>query len=158
MARACIQGAACCRFQVQPRIAVNSLSLILLLVAVGWFWLDSLRARELATGIASEMCRRRGLQFLDQTVALVRLGLRRTPAGLRLRRLYRFDYSEQGFGRHTGHIIMLGTQVEELSLGLPSQPVADRQVPPVSSETEQRPPPESTDHGKILPFRRPKSR
>jgi hypothetical protein len=139
---------------IQPRVAVStSFTLILFLVAIGWFWLDSLRAREMATGVASEMCTRRGLQFLDQTVALVRLGVRRTPAGLRLRRLYRFDYSEQGFGRYTGHIIMLGTRVEEFSLGLPSQPAeADPQTPP----TEEQPRPAKPDEHKVLPFRRPK--
>jgi len=134
-------------------MTLSSISLILVLAALGWFWLDSLRARELATGVASEMCARRGLQFLDETVALVRLGVSRTPGGMRLRRLYRFDFSEQGVGRHTGHIIMLGTWVEDLSLGLPSVPVTpDPPTKPDEDQSDEAPP---TGHAKILPFRRP---
>ena len=41
--------------------------LILGLLLLGWFWLDSLRARELATEICRAACRQRDLQFLDQT-------------------------------------------------------------------------------------------
>lgn len=95
---------------------------ILALVLVGWFWLDSLRARELATGISRAACQRHDLQFLDQTVALVRIGLRRTANGLRLRRVYRFDFSEEGVGRRNGYLILVGLDLIELSLGLPERP------------------------------------
>jgi hypothetical protein len=130
---------------------LTSLALILVLLALGWLWLDSLRARELATGVAAEMCRRRGLQFLDETVALARLGLRRTPAGLRIRRLYRFDYSEGGMGRHTGHVLMVGAAVAEFSLGLPGDGVAE---PPEEPEPDGAARPEGEDERKVLPFRR----
>lgn len=92
------------------------------LLLLGWFWLDSLRAREIAIGISRAACEQRGLQFLDQTAALVRLGLRRTSEGLRLRRVYRFDFSEEGVGRRSGYLILLGMDIEELSLGLPDHP------------------------------------
>jgi len=87
-----------------------------------WFWLDSARARELATAISDAACRERGLQFLDQTVALTRISLRWTSQGIRMRRTFRFDFSEEGVGRRTGHVTMLGIQLEEFSLGLPSPP------------------------------------
>jgi hypothetical protein len=90
----------------------------LLIALIIWFWLDSARAREIATGICAEACRRRGVQFLDQTVGVKRIGLRRTAGGIRFRRTYRFDYSDQGLERHTGHIILTGTRLEEFSLGL----------------------------------------
>ncbi len=95
---------------------------ILLLLVLLWFWLDSARARELATGICDQACAERGLQFLDETVALRKLSLRWTGQGLRIRRLYRFDFSEEGVGRRGGHITMLGVDLEEFSLGLPSPP------------------------------------
>lgn len=101
---------------------MESLLALLALMLVGWFWLDSLRAREIATGIGRAACERRGLQFLDQTVALYRLGVRRQPEGLRWRRVYRFDFSEEGVGRHTAHLILVGMDLEELSLGLPQHP------------------------------------
>ncbi len=126
---------------------MTSLLLISLLLAVAWFWLDSLRARELATGVAAAMCGRRDLQFLDQTVALARFGLGRSARGLRLRRVYRFDYSEEGVGRHTGHLVMLGTAVEEFSLGLPSAPAGTADGAPADSASPR-------DHPKVIPFRR----
>jgi hypothetical protein len=88
--------------------------------AMIWFWLDSARAREIATAICAAGCRQRNVQFLDQTVGLQRLGLRWTPSGVRIRRIFRFDYSEEGFGRRRGHIVMVGTNMEEFTLGLVS--------------------------------------
>lgn len=101
---------------------MSNLIAILALLLLGWFWLDSLRAREIAIGICRAACEQRSLQFLDQTVALVRLGLRRTGEGLRLRRVYRFDFSEEGVGRRSGYAILVGMDLEELSLGLPDHP------------------------------------
>lgn len=90
-----------------------------LVTAAVWYWLDSARAREIATALGSQLCRRHGLQFLDGTAALDSLGVRWTPGGVRLRRVFRFDYSEAGVGRHTGHVVLVGIDLEEVSLGLP---------------------------------------
>jgi len=92
---------------------------LLLIAFLVWYWADSMRSRELAIQLAGFACRERGVLLLDQTVSLIRLQARRSPAGIRLRRTYRFEYSEQGVGRHEGHIVMLDTDVEELSMGLP---------------------------------------
>jgi hypothetical protein len=100
---------------------MDNLIAILGLLLVGWFWLDSLRARELATEICRAACQQRGLQFLDQTVALRLLRTRRTTAGLRLRRIYRFDFSEEGVGRRSGYLILVGMDLESIDLGLPEQ-------------------------------------
>ncbi|MCP4994192.1 MAG: DUF3301 domain-containing protein, partial [Gammaproteobacteria bacterium] len=101
---------------------MSTLTSIVLIISIIWFWLDSARAREIATELATAVCRQRGLQFLDQTVALRAITIRWTGKGLRIRRLFRFEYSEEGLGRHQGHIIMVGIDLEELSLGLPSDP------------------------------------
>jgi hypothetical protein len=101
---------------------MDNLGIILAVLAAGWFWLDSARAREIATGIGRAACERHQLQFLDQTVALRRLALRWPAQGLRLRRVYSFDFSEEGVGRRTGHLVLLGLHLEELSLGLPGRP------------------------------------
>ena len=85
---------------------MSTLTGILLIALVIWLWLDGARAREIATGICEAACRQRGLQFLDQTVALRHLGVRRTAAGLRLRRVYRFDFSEEGVGRRSGYLVL----------------------------------------------------
>lgn len=86
---------------------------------LGWFWLDSLRARELATEICRVVCKRRAVQFLDQTVALRQLRARRTESGLRLRRVYRFDFSEEGVGRRSGYLVLVGLDLETIDLDPP---------------------------------------
>jgi hypothetical protein len=99
---------------------MSTLSGILLFVLLIWFWLDSARAREMATAICTKACEMRGVQLLDQTVALRRIGITWTHNGVRLRRTFRFDFSEEGTTRHTGHIVLIGIQLQEFSLGLPT--------------------------------------
>ncbi|BCU05572.1 DUF3301 domain-containing protein [Allochromatium tepidum] len=103
---------------------MSHLLIVCLLLLLGWFWLDSLRAREIAIGLCQAACRQRDLQWLDQTVALRRLGLTWRSEGVRLRRVYRFDFSEEGMERRRGYIVMRGLNLEELSFGLPDR-VAD---------------------------------
>ena len=98
---------------------MSDLAALALLLALGWFWLDSLRAREVAVGICKAACERRDLQLLDQAVALKRLSLRWGLEGVRLRRVYRFDFSEEGVGRRDGYLVLRGLDLESLSFGLP---------------------------------------
>lgn len=98
---------------------MSSLLAIFLLLLIGWFWLDSLRAREIALAICKRACEGEDLQLLDQTVALRRLGLSWQAEGLRLRRVYRFDFSEEGVGRRSGHLVLRGIQLEVLRFDEP---------------------------------------
>lgn len=100
---------------------MDNLLAILVLLLIGWFWLDSLRAREIAIGICQAACTQRELQFLDQAVALRRLGVSWRAEGVRMRRVYRFDFSEEGIGRRNGYIVLRGMRLEELSFGLPAE-------------------------------------
>ena len=54
---------------------VISLLFLLLLAAFGWFWLDSLRALEIARKAGKRACDEAHLQFLDDTVAGIALAL-----------------------------------------------------------------------------------
>jgi len=96
----------------------EALAVSALLITIGWFFLDSLRAQEKAITICSKACQERNVQLLDQTVSVHRIGIRWGTEGIRLRRIYRFDYSDDGEDRHTGHLILVGTRQEELSMGL----------------------------------------
>jgi hypothetical protein len=100
---------------------MGNLLAVFLLLLLGWFWLDSMRAREIATEICKTACNQRELQFLDQTVALRRLGLAWRSEGVRMRRVYRFEFSEEGVGRRSGYLVMRGLTLEDLSFGLPTQ-------------------------------------
>ncbi|MEJ1296345.1 MAG: DUF3301 domain-containing protein [Candidatus Sedimenticola sp. (ex Thyasira tokunagai)] len=116
---------------------MSSLSILLLFGAIIWFWLDSARAREIATAICTRSCEQQGLQLLDQTVTLRRLGLRWPPQGVRIRRMFRFDYSEEGTSRLTGYIILIGVELEDFSF--------DR---PVTTQSK------ADDGDKVVPLRR----
>ncbi len=98
---------------------MESLTLVIILLLIGLLWLDGARARELATRIARGRCRQSDVQFLDGTVSLKQLGLRWGGGGLRLRRRFQFDYSMQGVERRTATLVLIGTALESLDLGLP---------------------------------------
>lgn len=97
---------------------MTSLLTLLLLILLTWFWLDSMRAREIACGISKETCERLGVQLLDETVALQRLRAARNPAGhLRLLRTYHFEFTDTGAQRSSGVISLLGIEVVRLVVG-----------------------------------------
>jgi hypothetical protein len=98
---------------------MSFLLLLTVIALVVWFWLSSLRVREIANAICSKTCQGQGVQFLDGTVALYRLGIKRNAAGsLQILRLYSFEYSEDGYSRHRGYITLLGTRC--LAIRLPT--------------------------------------
>lgn len=80
-----------------------------------WFWLDSLKTREIGVTAARAACQEDGLQFLDETVVGTSVRLARDEAGrLRLRRVYTFEYSDTGNDRRSGSVTLLGHDVEFL--------------------------------------------
>ena len=92
----------------------ESLALLFLAFLV-WLWFDSMRARERALKLGKSACERDGLQFLDETVECVALGLARNADGrVVLRRTYGFEFSDTGNNRRSGSIVMLGGEVESL--------------------------------------------
>ena len=94
-----------------------SLFLLLLLAALAWFWLDSLRALEVARNIGKRVCSDANVQFLDDTVANISLALARDKSGRRvLRRGYRFEFSETGNTRLEGQVILLGDKTESVTM------------------------------------------
>lgn len=85
--------------------------------AAGWFWFDSMRARERAVALGRAACEREGLQFLDETVLCTRTRPARDADGrVRLRRVYRFEFSDDGRNRRGGSLVLLGSRLEALEL------------------------------------------
>lgn len=119
---------------------------VLLLMLVAWIWLIGARAREFATLLARRHCTQRNLQLLDETVALARMGIRWTDAGIRMRRMYRFEFSLEGVGRRIGYVLILGDRVEAIDDGL------DIEEPPSEPGDANDPP--ATSDSKVVPFRR----
>lgn len=93
--------------------------LVLLILAglVGWIVFDTLRAREAAVAVAKAACQQQGLQFLDDTVRGLRTRLVRHAEGhAALRRIFVFEFSEDGVNRRAGSVTMLGAEVESMQL------------------------------------------
>jgi hypothetical protein len=94
-----------------------SLIFLLLLAALVWYWLDSLRALEHARNMGKRACNDADVQFLDDTVARIALELVRDESGRRvLRRTYRFEFSETGNTRIEGRVILLGHKIESVTM------------------------------------------
>jgi len=92
-------------------------SALISLAAVIWFWFDSLRAREHALDEGRRSCQHNSLQFLDETVECISLRLTRNEYGhVTLRRVYRFEFSDDGNSRRTGRIVMLGCVVNAVTM------------------------------------------
>lgn len=94
------------------------LSWALLLAALAGFWHSSLAARELANRVAMDACAHASVQMLDGTVAIRRLSLvRRNGGPPAWRRIYGFDYTEDGFHRRRGFVVLTGELVDSVGLG-----------------------------------------
>lgn len=91
------------------------LILLALICVAALLWRDAMRARETATAVSRQVCRAYDVQFLDETVALRALGLKRGISGrLQLRRVYQFEYSTDGRDRCPGSITLTGVQVDAI--------------------------------------------
>ncbi len=93
------------------------LILLVVLIALIWFWYDSLSALELARQQGKKVCQEANLQFLDDTVENIKTRLARNEQGRRvLQRTYRFQFSETGDSRLEGQLVVSGGKVGSLTL------------------------------------------
>lgn len=115
---------------------METLSLLGMLAA-GWLWLDSFKAREAGIRAVRAACDADDLQLLDDTVALASLRPARDDEGrLRLRRVYRFEYSDTGDNRCNGQVTLLGSEL--LLLHLPRAVGSGLRPVPSAGEPERR--------------------
>lgn len=91
---------------------------IFALVLLGWYWADSVRARDAGKAAGRAACARQDYQFLDDTVALHRLRPIRDDNGrLILERIYAFEYSDNGNNRRRGNVTLQGHEVVNVYVG-----------------------------------------
>ena len=94
-----------------------SLLVLLFFGALAWYWFNSMHALEVARKIGRKACSELDLQFLDDTVASIGLGLARDQSGRRVfRRTYRFEFSETGNSRREGRLILLGNRLDSITM------------------------------------------
>ena len=89
----------------------STLAALLLVGALAWLWRDSLRARELAARVSRRTCDAEGVQFLDDTVALLSLRPVFERGRLALRRVYQFEFSRRGDDRASGSVMLVGPRL-----------------------------------------------
>jgi hypothetical protein len=96
---------------------ITSIFLLILLGIVAWFWFDTLQCHERAKIICKHKCKELNLQLLDDTIALMRVRLKRNSRGrLNVQRMYQFEFTEGGNTRQHGTIIMLDIFLEMLEI------------------------------------------
>ena len=97
---------------------------ILAAIAVTMLWWWSLKARELVNSISRWTCEDLGLQRLDDSVRLRRIGLRRDTGGrLVVSRVYAFEYSMSGEEREHGDVCLEGRYAAWVHLRLDGREV-----------------------------------
>jgi len=91
---------------------LSELLVIMFLVLLIWFWLESMRVNEFARSIGARLCRDNNVQFLDDTVQLSKMWPGKNSHGqLSLLRHYRFEFSNSEMHRYGGEIILAGRQL-----------------------------------------------
>jgi hypothetical protein len=95
------------------------ISSIIVLGALAWLWYDSLKARDVGIRAARAACASENCQLLDDTVAIASLRLGRNDRGrVLLRRVYDFEFSDNGNNRRRGSVVLLGHSVIVVNIGL----------------------------------------
>jgi hypothetical protein len=99
---------------------VGIILVIVAVVAIGWFWNDTLKAREWMLRRCRRALDELDMQLLDETVAIRRVGLRRNRNGrIAVSRTYHFEFSADGRDRWPGRAVLLGRLLETLQLESP---------------------------------------
>jgi hypothetical protein len=87
--------------------------LLIIILAIALFWLDSISKREIAITVGKELAKRCDLQLLDETVACNKIWLARNSLGrVQIARLYQFEVSADSESRLGCHLQLLGKQLQ----------------------------------------------
>ncbi len=93
------------------------LLIIIFLIAVLLYWLDAIKAKEIATVKAKASCKKVLLEFLDDTVQIKKVRLRRNTRGqLAIYREYDFEFSSTGEHRYNGQVRLLGQYLIDVEM------------------------------------------
>lgn len=91
--------------------------ILALILAVIWYWLDSIQAKHLASDAGRRECDRANVEFLDDTVVLKQVRLHRNAHGrVQIKRIYEFEFTADQQSRFNGRVVMLGNRSHHVSL------------------------------------------
>ncbi|NOY66378.1 MAG: DUF3301 domain-containing protein [Gammaproteobacteria bacterium] len=95
----------------------SELLILFIFAGVIWYWLDGVRTKELASHAGRDACKQANVDFLDDTVALMRVRIKRDKEGrILINRFYQFEFSSDGSCRYEGKVEMLGKRLMNLFL------------------------------------------
>jgi hypothetical protein len=96
-------------------MSVAEFSGLVILIGAVWYWFHAIRAKEVARLAGRRRCNEVGVIFLDDTVMLTRLRLRRDGMGrMKIYREFQFEFASDGGVRYGGEIALLGERVVSL--------------------------------------------
>lgn len=76
-----------------------------------------MQSKELAKQAGKQTCDRYEVQFLDETVEMKKIWIRRNPQGkLEFCRIFFFEFATDGEKRYQGRIVVLGKQVSDVEM------------------------------------------
>ncbi|HEC29408.1 MAG TPA: DUF3301 domain-containing protein [Gammaproteobacteria bacterium] len=91
--------------------------ILLCFLAIIWYWLDGMSAKELARKGGLDACNNVEVHFLDESVVLNKLRLKRDGDGrVFFNRHYQFEFTSDGSCRYRGDIVLLGKKVMQVTL------------------------------------------
>ena len=83
------------------------------------YWLNAMRAKEIARAAGKRLCQQAEVMILDDTVSLKRVRLKRNGNGqLDFQRDYEFEFTSDGEYRYKGELHFLGRQLLKADLGV----------------------------------------
>lgn len=96
---------------------MTSILILLFLALLAWFWMTSIRAKEIAMQASASACQQIQAQFLDQTASLKKIRFIRGHGGrLGFERTYTFDFSRDRQSRTKGMVIIKDHTVDKVLL------------------------------------------
>ena len=125
-------------------------------ISLAGSWYHVLRLREQATALARRICEQRGLQLLDDSVALHRLQMNWRQGSLHVTREYRFDTSLGGNDRRTASISLHGDRIVSASVPELDGHGQDAVVSAVRAFQGISPPPDTDAGDNVVSITRPR--
>jgi len=96
---------------------MTSILILLFLALIAWFWMNSIRAKEIAMQASAAACKQIEAQLLDQTASLKKLNTIRNNKGrMSIERTYSFDFTHDGQSRQKGYVVIKGHIVQNVFL------------------------------------------
>lgn len=96
---------------------ITDLLLLTIFAFIVYAFVLAMRTKEIANKAAEQYCKQMEVQFLDQTVFLKKINLKRNDhSQLRFIREYYFEFTVTGEDRYFGRVFMIGNRVESINL------------------------------------------